>query len=162
MPKLSAVGSRQSVLDRFRTAHRDAEDGVFVTMLVDSEDPVSDIERTWEHLRRRDQWAKPDSETDDQVLFMTTCMETWIVADRDALQERFGRSLNENQLPPLVDLESRSRNDVHGRLRRATSNGYSKGKVSFELLGGLDPRVLEQHLPSFRRVRRIPGEKLNS
>ena len=73
------------------------------------------------------------------MLFMTTSMETWIVADRDALREKFGQDLNENQLPVLVDLESRHRDDVYQRLRRATSNGYSKGRVSFELVGSLDP-----------------------
>ena len=163
MPKLSAVGTRANAFDRFKTALSDSGDTDFAMMLVDSEDPVDNIESTWEHLANRpdDQWQRPNGASDDQVLFMTTCMETWIVADRDALREKFGQDLNENQLPVLVDLESRHRDDVYQRLRRATSNGYSKGRVSFELVGSLDPVTLEQHLPSFCRARRILNEKLS-
>ena len=160
MPKLVAVGSREAVFNRFKTALSDTGDSDFVAMLVDSEDPVRNIEQTWGHLHRRDGWSQPRGTDDDQVLFMTTCMETWIAADREVLGSKFGRGFNQNQLPALVDLENRSRNDVYTRLRQATSNGYTKVRVSYELLGELNPGTLEQHLPSFRRARRILNEKL--
>ena len=161
MPKLSAVGSRESAFDRFKTALSDTDNSDFVALLIDSEDSITDVERTWDHLRQRDGWSKPEGATDDQVLFMTTSMETWIVADRSALRGRFPRGFNENPLPALPGIESRNRNDVLDALRRATDNRYSKGKISFELLGSLDPNVLEQ-LPSFSRARRILNEKLGS
>ena len=161
MPKLSAVGSRESAFDRFKTALSDTDNSDFVALLIDSEDSITDVERTWDHLCQRDGWSKPEGVTDDQVLFMTTSMETWIVADRSALRGRFPRGFNENRLPLLVGIESRNRNDVLDALRRATNNRYSKGKISFELLGSLDPNVLEQ-LPSFSRARRILNEKLGS
>ena len=160
MPTLSAVGSRESAFDRFQTALSDLDNSDFVALLIDSEDPITDVERTWDHLRRRDGWSRPECATDDQVLLMTTCMETWIVADRDALRNRFVRDFNENPLPPLVDLEGRRRDDVYARLRRATNNRYSKGAISFELLGNLNPDTLEQRLPSFRRARWILNLKL--
>ena len=131
-------------------------------MLIDSEAPLTgSIEQTWAHLQRRDRWRKPPGASDDQVLFMTTCMETWIVADRDALREKYSRGeWRENALPPLDDLENRSPQDVLDRLRRATGNRYEKGDESFKVLGTLNPDTLEQHLPSFRRARRILNEKL--
>ena len=162
MPRVRALGSREAVFDRFETAHGDPMNSDQVLMLIDSEDRITDVDRTWDHLRRRDGWSRPEGATDDQVLFMTTCMETWIVADRDALREKFGRNLNENQLLALIDLENRSRDDVYQRIRRATSNGYSKGRISFELVESLNPDTLEQHLPSFRRARRILDEKLGN
>ena len=127
-------------------------------MLIDSEDPVVDLEKTWDHLNSRDQWDKPAGATDEQVLFMTTCMETWIVADRAALKEHYGHRLQENALPPLNNLEARNRHDVYDNLFHASrncSNAYSKGKRSFEVLAKLDPAVLKQHLLSFVRVDRI-------
>ena len=160
MPKLSAVGSRESAFDRFKTALSDTDNSDFVALLIDSEDSITDVERTWDHLRQRDGWSKPEGATDDQVLFMTTSMETWIVADRSALRNRFARDFNENRLPPLVDLEDRRQDGVFARLKRATNNRYSKGAISFELLGSLDPGTLEEHLPSFRRARRILNGKL--
>jgi hypothetical protein len=163
MPRLSACGGRGSAFDDFKTAHAGRKAGDYIAMLVDSEDPVTDIERTWDHLERRDEWEKPAGAEDEQVLFMTTCMETWIVADRAALREHYRHKLQENALPPLHKLESRARDEVHDKLVHATrncSNAYSKGKRSFEVLGKLDPAVLKQHLPSFVRADRILKDKL--
>jgi len=163
MPRLSACGGRGSVFDDCKTAYALRKVGDYIAMLVDSEDPVGDLERTWDHLKHRDQCDKPVGATDEQVLFMTTCMETWIVTDRRALQEHYGHSLQENALPPLTNLESRDRHEVYDKLVHASrncSNAYSKGKRSFELLAKLDPAVLKQHLPSFVRVDRILKAKL--
>lgn len=163
MPRLSACGGRGSAFDDFKTAHAGRKAGDYIAMLVDSEDPVADFEQTWNHLQVRDQWAKPVGAMDEQVLFMTTCMETWIVADRKALRGHYGHKLQENALPALVNLENRNRHDLHDRLVHATSNcsnAYSKGKSSFEVLAKLDPSVLKKHLPSFVRVVRILNEKL--
>ena len=128
-------------------------------MWVDSEDPVADVEKTWAHLKARpdDNWDRPKGATDDQVLLMTTCMETLIVADRAALREHYKSNLQESALPPLENLEQRHRHDVQEKLLHATrdcSNQYTKGKRSFEILGKLNPDKLEQ-LPSFKRARRI-------
>ena len=158
MPRLTACGGRGSAFDDFKTAHARLKIGNYIAMLIDSEDPVVDLEKTWDHLNSRDQWDKPAGATDEQVLFMTTCMETWIVADRAALMEHYGHKLQENTLPPLNNLEERNRHDVYDNLVHASrncSNAYSKGKRSFEVLAKLDPAVLKQHLPSFVRVDRI-------
>ena len=164
MPRVYAVGSRESAFDRFKTAHGDPMSAEYVAMLVDSETPVNDINRTWDHLRTPQSagWTRPEGATDDQVLFMTTSMETWIATDREAVRKRFPRNFNDRPLPDLNGIEQRNRDNVFIALRRATNNGYSKTKVSFELLGSLDPDTLQQHLPSFRRARRILNEKLGS
>ena len=162
MPRLSACGSRGSAFDDFKTALKGSTKEDYIGMLVDSEDPVADIEKTWDHLRTRDGWQKPSGSQDEQVLFMTTCMETWIVADRASLKEHYGHKLKENALPPLQNLEQRNRHELHESLVRATgdcSNAYAKGKRSFEALGKLDVEALKS-LPSFARILRILGEKL--
>jgi len=94
---------------------------------------------------------------------MTTCMETWIVADHAAMTDHYGAQLQVSALPPLVNLENRGRHDVLDSLVRATrncANAYAKGKRSFEILAKLSPGTLALHLPSFVRVRRILNEKL--
>lgn len=94
---------------------------------------------------------------------MTTCMETWIVADRDALAKHYGDKLQISALPPLVDLESRSRHDIQNYLFHATrdcSNAYKKGKRSFAVLEKLSPNELELHLRSFVRVKQILEDRL--
>ena len=135
-------------------------------MWIDSEEPMADIEKAWEHLgsvKTVQQWDRPDGANDDQVLLMTTCMETWIVADRATLKKHYGKKLQEAALPSFVDLEKRERHDVQDKLVRATrncSNYYAKGKRSFEILGKLAPAALEKYLPSFVRVCRILNDKL--
>ena len=165
MPKLVACGNRVETYDKFRIAHSNASTDNLVMLLVDSEEPVGDMNRTWEHLKQRpdDAWTKPEGAADDIVLLMTTCMETWIVADHSALREHFGQNLQESALPPLNDLESRHRHDVQNRLQRATQHcpaPYSKGPKSFVVLGKLNPDVLAQHLPSFERTRNILSQIL--
>ncbi|MDZ4820554.1 MAG: DUF4276 family protein, partial [Planctomycetota bacterium] len=152
MPRLSACGGRGAAFDDFKTAHARRRDADYVAMLVDSEDPLANLETTWDHLKVRDQWDRPNGASDEQVLFMTTCMETWIVSDRSALQGHYGHKLQANALPPLNNLESRNRHEVHDSLTHASrncSNAYAKGKRSFEVVGKLDPAVLRQHLLSF-------------
>jgi len=157
MPRLVPCGGRAAAFEKFQRAHiANAES--FIALWVDSEEPMHDIEATWEHLQERDQWAKPHGSVDEQVLLMATCMETWFVADREALKAYFRDKLQASALPPLQHLENRGRHDVQKKLVHATrncSNAYAKGAKSYEILGKLSPAVLEQYLPSFVRVRRI-------
>ncbi|MGH7170380.1 MAG: DUF4276 family protein [Gemmataceae bacterium] len=158
LPKLVACGGRGKAFDDFKTAFARVRKGDFVALWVDSENPMDDLEATWEHLQARDHWATPNGATNDQVLLMTTCMEAWIVADRATLAEHYGAELQESALPALHNLEGRPRDGIQNALIHATrncSNAYTKGKRSFEVLGKLDPETLSKHLPCFLRVRRI-------
>ena len=162
MPRLVACGGRDMTFSDFNFAHAG---GIadFVAMWIDSEDLLGELEATWAHLKARDDWNQSAGSTDELVLFMTTCMETWLVADGAALREHFGSQLQDSALPPLHDLEKRGCHDVQGKLTHATRNcpnAYAKGKRSFEVLGKLTPAVLEQHLPSFVRIRRILNARL--
>ncbi len=162
MPRLVACGGRSAAYGDFKTAH-ESNKAEYVAMLIDSEKPVSNPEETWDHLRNCDRWERPDGADDEQVLFMTTCMETWIVADRDTLRQHYGSSLQESALPSLISLEQGNRQDIQEGLKHATrncSNAYQKGKRSFEILGKLEPETMESHLPAFERAKRILNEKL--
>jgi len=162
LPRLVACGGRPAAYSDFKTAH-ESNKAEYVAMLIDSEKPVSNPEETWDHLRNCDRWERPDGADDEQVLFMTTCMETWIVADRDTLRQHYGSSLQESALPSLISLEQGNRQDIQEGLKRATrncSNAYQKGKRSFEILGKLEPETMESHLPAFQRAKRILNEKL--
>jgi len=163
MPKLFASGGRSAAFEDFRTAHGQSKPADYVALLIDSETRLKSVEATWDHLAAFDKWTRPPEACDDQVLFMTTCMETWIVADRNALVAHYGQALQESGLPPLADLEARSRDAVQESLAHATrgcTHAYAKGKRSFAVLARLDPDVLVGHLPSFSRARRILDTKL--
>ena len=164
MPRLVACGAREEAFDGFTTAHRHAGPDDYVAMLVDSEDPVKDKERPWAHLKRCDGWDRPEGADDKQVLLMTTCMETWIVCDRKALSDHFGECLRGKALPASHNLESRHRNAIQTALVEATRDcgkrRYAKGKISFEIVGKLDPAPLRRHLPHFKRSEEILKKNL--
>lgn len=163
-PHLVACGGRHQVYDRFCTKHKEASRD-YVAMWIDSEDPMADPERAWQHLKEVktvQAWQQPAGAEDDQVLFMTTCMETWIVADREGLRSHYRQGLQETALPSLHELEERPRHDVQDRLERATRqcrNQYAKGKRSFEVLAVLNPSALVP-LPSYARALGILKKKL--
>lgn len=154
LPALKAGGGRGQTYKAFKAAHKKSSSGDYVAMLIDSEDTMDNVDATWNHVQERDGWQKPVHATDEQILMMTTCMETWIVADRDSLREHYGASLQETALPALHHLESRDRHSIQDALFKATrecTNKYQKGKRSFEVLQKLVPATLCQHLPSFKR-----------
>jgi hypothetical protein len=159
MPKLVACGGRSQAFKDFLKAFQNVEsDDDIVLLLVDSEDPMTNIEETWRHLKNRDNWDKPEGATDEQVLMMTTCMETWIVADREALNKHYGSDFQESALPSLVKLEDRNREEILSSLEKATKNcpnKFQKGKRSFQVLAVLTRETLESYLPSFVRDMRI-------
>ena len=162
-PKLTASGGRDSVYEDFVTAHEGASGQDYIAMLVDSEDPVKDVQSPWAHLLHREGWHAPAGTTDEQVLLMATCMETWIAADRSALSSHYGQCLQLSALPAVYNLESKDRDTVQSSLFHATRNctgPYDKGKKSYELLGELNPAAIEPLLPSFKRARDILNGKL--
>ena len=163
MPRFFACGSREDAFDDFRTAHCLSSRDAYVCMLIDSEDPVADINQPWTHLKQRDGWDKPESADDGQVFLMVTCMETWIVADPGGLRHHYKQHLQQSALPPVSALELRDRHEIQNSLAHATrkcQNAYKKGKRSFEVLGRLSPEELKKNLPSFARMISILDERL--
>jgi len=163
MPRLVACGGANAVRDHFMRAHANNPAGDYIAMWLDSEEPMADIDAAWTHLHAVRGWEKPAGASDHQVLFMTTCMETWIVADIETLKRHYGSEFQDSALPPAVNLESRPRHEIQSQLfhaTRACSNRYVKGKRSFAVFKMLVPEILESRLPSFRRVKRILSKNL--
>ncbi|MGE0883324.1 MAG: DUF4276 family protein [Blastocatellales bacterium] len=160
-PAIVSGGSRDQTYKKFRTAVSIAT-SEYPLLLVDSEDIVKatddnpDSVETWNHLKARDNWDKPSGTANDQALLMATCMETWIMADRQALGDFFGQHLQTSALLPEHNLEARTRDEVQDKLAWATRNCgrdrcYAKGKRSFKVMEHLNPETLKNHLPHFRR-----------
>jgi hypothetical protein len=173
MPKVVACGSRNDAHDRFVTALEEAGPNDFPILLVDSEDPVGEVETTpasraaWAHLKARDNWSRPKGAASDQAQLMVTCMETWLMADREALRECFRSGLRENALLPEEGLESRARGQVQDGLEQATRDcgrdrAYRKGRRSFTVLACLDPDTLKQRLPHFARLLTTLNRRLSA
>jgi hypothetical protein len=121
-------------------------------LLVDSEEAVAPGHTVWQHLKARpsDGWDKPNGASDDQAFLMVQVMETWFLADHAMLRSYFGPSLRDKHLRAWPALENVPKPDVFNALEKATAGcdkKYSKGKVSYELLGQVNPTLVEAACP---------------
>lgn len=158
LPRVVACGPRDRAYRNFRQAVREGKD--FPVLLVDSEVTIQDRHQppissgVWHHLLSNDRWMRPQQAADDQAQLMVTSMETWLVADRQALMDYFP-GLIAGRLPPVEELERRSTEEIIQALKRSTESStkgrYNKSHHSFALLGLLNPTELERRLPHFRR-----------
>ena len=145
MPRIIACGGRGQAYDDFRTHHGGLQREEIAVLLVDSEAPVSETS-PWTHLRNRegDGWNRPDGATDEQCHLMVQCMETWFLADIEAMRAFFSQGFSENALPKNADIEAVEKDLVLSALRDSTrhcrtKHAYAKGKHSFTLLARIDP-----------------------
>lgn len=152
LPRIVAAGGRQNAFQLFCTAveNRKKEDHIF--LLVDSEKTVESSYKNgepadwqpWMFLEQKEPWQKPKQATDSQCHLMAVCMETWLLADTEALKDFYGSELIENHLlGGRKDLEDVQKSDIMNALNNATKNckkkgAYSKGQHSFKLLEKID------------------------
>ena len=123
-------------------------------LLVDAEEPVNET-GPWQHLNNRDGWSRPDGATDDQCHLMVQIMESWFLADQDALKEFYGGDYQDDARPQNPHIEQIAKQDVLDGLRDASRNTqkgrYNKGAHSFEILAKLDPEKVMDVSPYAKR-----------
>ncbi len=162
MPRIVRGKGRLRTFDLFATAVRNPRPGEVPLLLVDSEGPVAPTGSVWQHLKARDGWENPSGPSDDQAFLMVQIMETWFLADRVSLRQYFGADLREDHFRSWPSLENVPKTDVLSALEAATAGckkPYAKGKVSFDLLGQLNPALVEAACPHAKmlldRLRRL-------
>ena len=149
MPRIVACGSRNAAFDSFCIAKRQGSNAL---LLIDSEAPVQSVfVNPWEHLKKRDDWDRPQNASDDDCHLMVQVMETWFFADISAVERYFGKGFNANVLPKRANIEEIPKPEIESALNDAAKNtkkkDYSKGRDSFEILGNIDPAKVTQQLP---------------
>jgi hypothetical protein len=150
MPGVVRGQGRAQTFDLFTTAIAHPRGGALPLLLVDSEEPVEAGHSVWQHLEARAGWKRPSGAAEDQPFLMVQIMETWFLADRDLLRRYFGPSLRENHLRQWPVLEAVPKLTVFDALAKATAGcerPYAKGKVSYELLGRVNPSLVEATSP---------------
>jgi hypothetical protein len=103
-PKVVACGGRESAFDEFKCNVESGEDG-FLILQVDSEGAVDPDVNSWAHLRANDRWEKPKAVNDDQAHLMVQCMESWFLADPEALRTYYKQGFLIRSLPRRRNVE---------------------------------------------------------
>ncbi len=154
MPRVVACGGRRAAYDRFKMA---CESGEVAMLLIDSEECVS-TSSPWEYLANRseDKFTIPQNSSDGYCHLMVVCMESWFLADKEALASFFGQGFNPNALPQNTDIEAISKKDIFNGLQRATSHcqtkaPYGKGEHSFKILALISPDRVSNASPWAKR-----------
>jgi hypothetical protein len=105
-------------------------------LLVDSEDFVR-VSSPKQHLIARDNWDLSGINEENTHL-MVQVMESWIIADIEALANFYGQKFNRNAIPPSNNVEQIAKADVESALKNATKS-TQKGeyhKINY------DPNIL--------------------
>jgi Domain of unknown function (DUF4276) len=152
--KLVLCGGRDAAFDAFRHAARRAPEAI-VALLVDAEEAVNDPNASGRvaHLIRRDgwdvSWAIPE-----RIHLMTQCMESWIVADPDALKDYYGQGFR-STLPKRQSLDEEEKRAIYTALDSATKDtqkgSYGKIKHASALLQKIRPEKVAHRCQSFRQ-----------
>ena len=155
MPKIIACGSRNDAYGLFKIARNNNE---ICLLLVDAEEPIPTGHKPWQHLKERDGWSKPSNATEEQCHMMVLIMESWFLADKEALWEYYGQGFRADIIPQYNqynNVEKVYKDDVLDKLRRATRDttkgSYSKGSHSFNILATLNPDKIKQASPYAKR-----------
>jgi len=83
-------------------------------------------------------------------------MEAWFYADKDALENYFGRGFHRDSLKRNQNVEQISKKDLKNGLRAATKNclkgPYHKTRHAPELLGRISPEAVQNAAPNCRKL----------
>ena len=149
--KIVACGSRGNA---YRSFSKSLSTSLNALLLVDAEGPVT-TQGAWQYLKANDTWDRPATATDDQCHLMVQVMESWFLADADALASFYGQDFNRGALPANLNIEQVSKEDALARLSQATRNtkkgGYQKGLDSYEILARLNPAKVRGMSPFAER-----------
>jgi len=146
MPKVFACGTRNDAYRDFKNASCNGH----AFLLVDSEDAVAPEYqgKPWRHLKQRDDWDQPVGATDDQCHLMVQCMESWFLADEEAVAQYFGKGFKRCFPQQGQNIEVIDKKRVYQYLKDATKDckakRYDKGDHSFKILGLIDPEKVKQ------------------
>lgn len=145
-------GAGSDTLNAFleaRTRH------AFCAFLLDSDQAPAVTESPWQHLRRR--YTKTCAEPQPaQCHLMVVEMESWFLADPDALVRYYGKGFDRRRLPAHDKVEQVPKDQVRRALDEATEETakgrYHKIRHGADLLAEVDPAKVRQRAPSCQRT----------
>ena len=103
---------------------------------------------------------------EDTINLMVQTMETWIVADPDALSTYYGQNFNGNVLPGRTNLEEVAKREVARVLNQATERTtkgrYHKIRHASDLLKRIDVERVKQRCPHCARLFNVLGRMIDA
>lgn len=146
-------GPREETWNRFRREAGKAGPGEMCVLVVDAEGPVGESPRA--HLRVSDGWD-PSGISGDAVHLMVRVMETWIVADPEALAGHYGQGFRRARPPKRTNLEEEPKARILDALKEATRHtgkgACHKINHAARLLRRMDPAKVRSRCDHCERL----------
>ena len=149
-------------------AHRDFHNAcnshpdAFNLLLVDSEGPVNNTPK--HHLNKRDGWSLELSEKHYHLMVQT--MESWLIADVDALKQFYGQSFQKSSIPPNNNVEQIPKNQLTKSLEKASQNSqkgkYHKIRHAAKILKQLNAATVQSKALHCKRFFQTVSTLINS
>jgi hypothetical protein len=150
--KIVPCGSRGDTFHKYSENLRD-NPGDNHVLLVDSEGPVT--QEPWKHISDKDHWPVSEKNNDHYHL-MVQVMESWFLADTQALADYYGSKFHAASLPKNPRVESINKQDVEKGLKSATRNTpkgeYDKSRHGSEILKRIDTSKVVKAAPHCKRL----------
>jgi len=143
--KLIAGGGRNQAIADFRKSFKNHPTALNL-LLIDSEGP--DTGTLFESTCRPQQI--PES-AKYQVFWMVECMESWFLADIEALGKYYRKDLRK-ALRGNPNVEEIPKREVFAKLKAATDGRYHKTRDAPHLLMAILPERVKQAAPNCRRL----------
>ncbi len=153
VPEYVPCGGRSQTWDLAWDRFLKREQDEIIFLLVDSETRTNfGPKDAWKFLASQplEPWTELDQRNARYVFLMVVMMETWLLADPDALARYFGDGFRSNQIPSWPKLEEIEKDSILETLSNATQEcrkRYKKGERSFEALAEADPNVIARKCP---------------
>jgi hypothetical protein len=157
--KLNTVigGSTEQTCKIFTQENENSPEKFFI-LLVDSDVAVNETEKSKTFLQNNPKLAKCDlnAAEENQCHLMVQVMETWFLADIEALRNHFGKDFKETKLRKNKKIEEIAKDDVINSLKEATKDrkigAYRKIKDGAKLLESIDPQKVINAAPHCKEL----------
>lgn len=118
--KIIPAGNTQSTYEDFIFSVKNAPQS-FNLLLVDSDGAVAEVETARAFLQNKYKKWNLQTVTDEQCHLMTQIMESWFLADVDALKLFYGKEFKESAIPKNRNVEEIAKETVEKCLETATA-----------------------------------------
>ena len=137
----------------------------FNLLLVDSDETVAKDESACAFLQRKYKKWKLQTINDEQCHLMVQIMESWFVADVDALKDFYGQDFRESAIPKnQKNVEKIDKARVESALKAATAkikNGvYHKIRDGAKILEKINPQKVRASAPHCDKLFKTISEKI--
>ena len=153
--KIIPSSNTQTTYEDFLISVRNSPQS-FNLLLVDSDEAIAENETARDFLQKKYKKWLLKTIKDEQCHLMVQIMESWFLADVDALKSFYGREFKESAIPKRKNVETIAKDTVEKSLAAATAKTqkaeYHKIEHGAKILELINPQKVRESAPHCKRL----------